>query len=108
MGIRISDITKEYGGSWVETSREKLDDVKDIASAEVTERDFVQDDGTTKTVASICFHMKNGRDRFKQLDRNSDLEVGDKVDPKSIEVITLERDDDEIYRVDGKKLKKSR
>jgi hypothetical protein len=52
--------------------------------------------------------MKNGRDRFKQLDRNSDLEVGDKVDPKTIEVITLERDDDEIYRVDGKKLKKSR
>jgi hypothetical protein len=41
MGIRISDITKEYGGSWVETSREKLDDVKDIQSAEVTERDFV-------------------------------------------------------------------
>lgn len=106
--MRIEDITKEYGGGWEETNREKLEDVKDIESCEVTERDFVQDDGSTKTVASICFHMKNGRDRYKQLDRNSDLEVGDKVDPKSVEVITLERDDDEIYRVDGKKLKKSR
>ena len=106
--MRIEDITKEYGGGWEETNREKLEDVKDIKSCEVTERDFIQDDGTVKTVASICFHMKNKRDRYKQLDRNSDLVVGDKVDPKSIEVITLERDDDEIYRVDGKKLKKNR
>lgn len=104
--MRLLDITKqEYGGSWEETNREALEGIEDVKSIEVTERDFRQDDGTTRTRVSMCFTMKNGRTRYVPLSRDSELEVGDKVDPASVEVITLERDDEEIYRVDGAVLK---
>lgn len=105
--MRLLDISKqEYGGSWEVTEREALEGIEDVKSIEVTERDFRQDDGTTRTRVSMCFTMKNGRTRYVPLSRDSELEVGDKVDPASVEVLTLERDGDEpIYRVDGEVLK---
>ena len=104
--MRLLDISKqEYGGSWEETNREPLEGIENVKSIEVTERDFKQDDGSTRTRVSMCFTMKNGRQRFVPLSRDSELEVGDKVDPETVEVLTLERDGDEIYRVDGEVLK---
>lgn len=105
--MRLLDITKqEYGGSWEVTEREALEGTEDVKSIEVTERDFRQNDGSTRTRVSMCFTMKNGRMRYAVLSRDSELEVGDKVDPASVEVLTLERDGDEpIYRVDGEVLK---
>lgn len=105
--MRLTDVAKqEYGGSWEPVEREALEGIEDVKSIEVTERDFKQDDGSIRTRVSMCFSMKNGRQRFIPLSRDSELEVGDKVDPKSVEVITLERDGDTIYRVDGEILKK--
>lgn len=104
--MRLLDISKqEYGGSWEETNREPLEGIENVKNIEVTERDFKQDDGSTRTRVSMCFTMKNGRQRFVPLSRDSELEVGDKVDPETVEVLTLERDDEEIYRVDGEVLK---
>lgn len=104
--MKLTDVaTREYGGGWEETGREPLD-CSAAKSIEVTERDFTQDDGSIRTRVSMCFTMPNDRQRFIPLSRDSELEVGDKVDPKSVEVITLERDGEEIHRVDGSILKK--
>ena len=106
--MKLLDISKrEYGGGWEVTERESLD-TEGVQSIEVTERDFVQDDGTTRTRVSMCFTMANGRSRYVPLSRDSDLEVSDKVDPRSVEVLTLERDGEEIYRVDGEVLRKKK
>lgn len=101
--MRIEEITREYGGGWEETSREELDP-DGIKAIEITEKDFRQDDGSTRTRVSMCFTMDNGRQRFIPLSRDSELEVGDHVDPETVEVITLERDGEEIYRCDGELL----
>ena len=100
--------TQEYGGSWEEQERESLEGLEDVKSIEVTEKDFLQEDGSTRTRVSMCFTMKNGRQRYIALSRDSELEVGDKVNPASVEVISLERDGDTIYRVDGEKLRKGK
>lgn len=106
--MKLSDISKrEYGGGWNLVEREALD-CEDVKSIEVTEKDFIQDDGTTRTRVSMCFTMANGRTRYQPLSRDSELEVGDKVDPESVEVLILERDGEEIYRVDGEVLRKKK
>lgn len=105
MAVKLQDITKrEYGGGWEVVDTDSLDPTG-IKSIEVTEKDFLQDDGSTRTRVSMCFTMSNGRTRYTPLSRDSDLEVGDKVDPETVEVITLEKDGEEIYRVDGQKMK---
>lgn len=96
---------KEYGGSWNVTDTEKISkaEVAEIKSAEVVTKE--QKWGTS---ISICFLMKNGRKRFGALSKMSDLEVGDKVDPKSITFLTLSKDGEkDIYRVDGELLESS-
>ena len=68
-----------------------------IDKIEVVERD--NDWGTS---VSMCFFMKSGGKKFVPLSRDCDLEAGDGVNPKSVEIITLERDgDDPIYRAVG-------
>lgn len=90
---------------WTETDRELLSKIdpsgfRAIASAVVTEKE--QEWGISR---SICLTMKAGGQKYLSLSRDSELQDGDEVDLKSIEVITLERDGDEpIYRVDGKKM----
>lgn len=96
------DSRRTYAGNWAVTAREKLDkdDVKAISRIEVVEKE--QDWGTS---ISMCFFMKAGGKKFVSLSRDSELEVGDSVDPKSVEVLTLERDGEEpIFKVDGEAL----
>ena len=93
------DSLRTYGSSWAETSKEKLssNEVKAIDKIEVTTKD-----NEWGTSVSMCFFMKSGGRKFVPLSRDSDLEVGDIVDPKSVEIITLERAGDEpVYKADG-------
>ena len=93
------DSLRTYAGAWEETGREKLStsEVKSIDRVEVVEKD--NDWGTS---ISMCFFMKSGGKKYVPLSRNCDLQDGDTVDPKSIEIITLERDgEDPIYRAEG-------
>ena len=89
------DKLRTYAGSWREAGREKLSkaEVAQVESAEVVEGQYG---------LSMCFLMKAGGKKFMPLSRDSQLEEGDSVDIKSIDIITLEKDgDDDIYRADG-------
>lgn len=89
------DKLRTYAGSWSEAGREKLSktEVAQVESATVVEGQYG---------LSMCFVMKAGGKKFMPLSRDSQLEEGDSVDVKSVEIITLERDGDEdIYRADG-------
>ena len=93
------DSLRTYAGAWEETGREKLStsEVKSIDKIEVVEKD--NDWGTS---VSMCFFMKSGGRKYVPLSRDCDLQDGDTVDPKSVEIITLERDgEDPIYRAEG-------
>lgn len=104
----LSSLTT-YAGKWNEVDRDLLKNldpsgVKNIESAVVTETE--QDWGISR---SICLMMVGGGRKYLSLSRDSELAEGDKVDPSSIEIITLERDGDEpIYRADGQVVKASR
>ena len=94
------DSLTTYAGSWSEVSRDKLSasEIKSVENITVISRE--NDWGTS---VSMCFFMKAGGRKYIPLSRDSKLEEGDIVDPKSVEIITLERDgDDPIYRADGK------
>ena len=89
------DKLRTYAGSWSEAGREKLSkaEVAQVESATVAEGQYG---------LSMCFVMKTGGKKFMPLSRDSQLEEGDSVDVKSVEIVTLERDGDEdIYRADG-------
>lgn len=89
------DKLRTYAGSWSEAGREKLSkaEVAQVESAKVVEGQYG---------LSMCFLMKAGGKKFMPLSRDSQLEEGDSVDIKSIDIITLEKDgDDDIYRADG-------
>ena len=86
---------------WEVVSREFLD-TGNVDSIDITEHDYRQDDGSIKTRVSMRFMMNDGRTKYVPLFYESELEVGDRVSPNSVEVITLERDGEKIYRVDGK------
>lgn len=89
------DKLRTYAGSWSEAGREHLSkaEVAQVASATVVEGQYG---------LSMCFVMKAGGKKFMPLSRDSQLEEGDSVDIKSVEIITLERDGDEdIYRANG-------
>lgn len=89
------DKLRTYAGSWSEAGREHLSkaEVAQVESATVVEGQYG---------LSMCFVMKAGGKKFMPLSRDSQLEEGDSVDIKSVEIITLERDGDEdIYRADG-------
>nr|DAL05034.1 MAG TPA: hypothetical protein [Crassvirales sp.] len=89
------DKLRTYAGSWSEAGREKLSkaEVAQVESAKVVEGQYG---------LSMCFLMKAGGKKFMPLSRDSQLEEGDSVDIKSVDIITLERDgDDDIYRADG-------
>lgn len=88
------DKLRTYAGSWSEASRDKLSKAEQasIESIEVVEGQYG---------LSMCFLMKAGGKKFMPLSRDSQLEEGDSVDLKSVEISTLERSGEEIFRADG-------
>ena len=100
MGFLDSLMT--YAGSWEEVSREKLSksDVQNVQSIQVVTKE--QEWGTS---TSMCFTMVGGGKKFVPLSRDSELQEGDKVNPNTVEIITLEKDgENPIHRADGKAL----
>lgn len=98
----LSSLTSYGGAKWEVTDKEFLskfdkEGFKQIKSAEVTEK--AQTWGTS---IAVCLFMKDGTTKYVPLSTESNLEVGDEVDLKSIEILTLSRDgEDDIYRADG-------
>lgn len=96
----LLDKFADYGGNWemVDKSKFSKAELKNIDSAEVVEKE--QDWGIS---TSICLHMKSGKRKYIALSNQSDLEVGDVVDPSTIEVMTFERDgeDKPCFKADG-------
>lgn len=96
---------QDFGGSWVETSREKLskEEIKTVDRIEVVERTSKGGNGSKAGEKFLCmvFFMKSGKQRSAYLSKMSDLEAGDEVDPKTVEFITLERDGEEVIKADG-------
>lgn len=88
------DKLRTYAGSWSEASRDKLSKIEQasIESIEIVEGQYG---------LSMCFLMKTGGKKFMPLSRDSQLEEGDSVDIKSVEISTLERDGEEIYKANG-------
>ena len=99
----LDSLTAYTASKWEVVSSEKLSKLdavgfKQISSAEVVEKE--QDWGTS---VSICMFLKDGKTRkYVPLSSESELEVGDKVDVKSIEILELERDGETCYKADGK------
>lgn len=99
----LDSLTAYTASKWEVVSSEKLSKLdavgfKQINSAEVVEKE--QDWGTS---VSICMFLKDGKTKkYVPLSSESKLEVGDKVDPKSLEIIELERDGETCYKADGK------
>lgn len=89
----------EFGGKFEETNRESLskEEIKGIKSIEIVERHSQEGE----PFLCMCFHMKSGKQKSAYLSKKSDLEVGDQVDPKSVEFITLERGDEVTVKADG-------
>lgn len=90
---------QDFGGSWEETSREKLskEELKEIKSIKIVERASKEGD----VFNCMVFFLKNGKQRSAYLSKKSDLEVGDSVKPSSVEFITLERDNEVSIKADG-------
>lgn len=89
------DSLRTYAGSWSVTEKSKLaaGEIKLVDSVEVISSDYG---------LSMCFMMKAGGRKYVPLSKDCELSEGDIVDPKSIEILTLERDGDEpIYRAEG-------
>ena len=99
----LDSLTAYTASKWEVVEREKLSKLdavgfEQISSAEVVEKE--QDWGTS---VSICMFLKDGKTRkYVPLSSESELEVGDKVDVKSIEILELERDGETCYKADGK------
>lgn len=113
MSVFSSSIIKTYNmGSWEVTETEKLDakEIKGIERIEVVTKEQEWGEST-----SMCFFMKAAKDSKKKevkyipLSRDSDLENGDLVDPKSVILLTLSKEgEDDIVRADGDILKSSK
>lgn len=99
----LSTLTS-YNQQWNEVNREGIDadELKTIKSIEVTEHEF-----EWGTAVSFCFAMTNGAVKYAFMSRDCELEVGDAVDPNSVEFIELERDGETCLKVTGSKLKPS-
>lgn len=99
----LSNLTT-YGAKWNVVDTTKLSELDEDGFNEIKRAEVVESEQEWGTSVSICLIMSDGR-KYIPLSSESDLEVGDKVDPESIEIITLERDgDDAIYRADGEVL----
>lgn len=91
-----------YDQGWNTVATDALD-CANVASAEVTTKDFQQDDGSIKARVSICFHLSGGGTNYIALDRDSKLNIGDSVALDSVVVKTMEKDGRTIFRADGAK-----
>lgn len=83
---------------YVET--DELDGLERVSGISVVDRAYQQKDGKMNVLLSMCFDLGDKK-RFIPISFDSDLVLGDKVDINTVELITFEQGEKEIYRVDG-------
>lgn len=91
--------------SWKEIYRENLDrdDLETIRSIKVVERVSKGGNGSTagKTFLCMCFFLKSTETKSVYLSKMSNLEEGDEVDPKSVELIAIKKNGKITIIADG-------
>lgn len=95
----VLDDSKEDYWKYVESS--ELEGLEDASYISVQSRGCKSTDGTIQNRLSMCFTMEDGRKKYIPISQDSELRPGDEVDANSVEVLTFEKNDEEIYRVDG-------
>lgn len=91
--MNIFENVKIYPDKWEVTDVRNftVEEIAAVASAEVVQGDFG---------LSVCFTMINGGKAYIGLDGNSSYSIGDKVDVKSAQLLTLsKKGEGDIQRV---------
>lgn len=86
---------KVYGGKWAEKSSRKFtqDELALVTKAQVVESQYGN---------SCCFFMANGTTMYVPMSNDAKSEVGDIVDLKEAEIVTLEKTGaEDIQRIRG-------
>lgn len=94
MAVDFLGSLQSYGGKFTVTNTQQVD-TSGVDRIRVVDSEYGPE---------MCFFMKNGRVKYSKLSNLSTLQVDDAVKVDSVKVITLERDGEEINRVDGEKL----
>ena len=90
----LFDGLQSYAGKFEEISRRNFtaEEINAVTRAEVKSSDYG---------LSCCFFMKSGVRKYIPMSTNSNYQLGDTVDLKTAQVITLHRDGDgNILRVE--------
>lgn len=85
----------QYGGKWEVKDVRKFSDeeIAMVTKAEVVDSEYGN---------SCCFHLKNGNRTFIPMSNDAKSQLGDIVDIKNAEVITLSKEgEDDILRLRG-------
>ena len=90
--MNIFDSLRKYGTPWqvVETRSFTEDEINAVNSASVV---------TSQYGLSVCFFLRAGGSTFIPLSNDSTLGVGQSVDIAKAELVTLQRDGEQIQRV---------
>lgn len=86
---------KVYGGKWAEKSSRKFtqDELALVIKAQVVESQYG---------SSCCFFMANGTTMYVPMSNDAKSEVGDIVDLREAEIVTLEKiGEKDIQRIRG-------
>lgn len=86
---------KVYGGKWNEKASRKFtqEELALVTKAQVVESQYGN---------SCCFFMKNGTTMYVPMSSDAKSEVGDVVDLKEAEIVTLEKSGEkDIQRIRG-------
>lgn len=84
-----------YGGKWAEKSSRKFtqDELALVTKAQVVESQYGN---------SCCFFMANGTTMYVPMSNDAKSEVGDIIDLKEAEIVTLEKvGEKDIQRIRG-------
>lgn len=93
--MNLFSALKVYGGKWMEKASRRFTDeeLSLVDKAMVVESQYG---------ASCCFFMKNGTTMYVPMSNDAKSEVGDIVDLKSAEIVTLEKQGEkDITRIRG-------
>lgn len=93
--MSIFDGLKVYGGKWEEKSSRSFTSVEldMVSKAQVVASEYGN---------SCCFFMKNGTTMYVPMDRDAKSQVGDFIELKTAQVITLHKEgENDILRIRG-------
>ena len=91
--MNIFDALKSYATQYQETARRNFneEELEQVKSAKVVASQYGM---------SVCFFMKEGCQKYIPVSRDSACSIGDTVDLTKAQLLTLEKDDEKITRVE--------